>query len=119
MGPGVEPVYCWSRSATSASSLASCCAAVYAVDISTNDVAVTASSAVAVPMSDDCAGAGVAQARPAPAAPDWLNASDGVLGPPVASQSTRAWSMRPVRCAEAARSEEHTSELQSLRHLVC
>src|SRR5436853_7375144 len=34
------------------------------------------------------------------------------------SSQCRPWS-RSMRSVEAARSEEHTSELQSLRHLVC
>src|SRR5471030_3382642 len=39
-----------------------------------------------------------------------------ICGPGEAS--TRAW-LHPLRHGRNARSEEHTSELQSLRHLVC
>src|SRR5205814_9916695 len=33
--------------------------------------------------------------------------------------SARSWRTKRWRCISALRSEEHTSELQSLRHLVC
>src|SRR5262245_62224973 len=34
-------------------------------------------------------------------------------------QPARHWTQQPTRTTETMRSEEHTSELQSLRHLVC
>src|SRR5205814_10174127 len=44
-----------------------------------------------------------------------LAPADGNIG----SRWTIAWTPRTTSCANSRRSEEHTSELQSLRHLVC
>src|ERR1039458_10551616 len=44
---------------------------------------------------------------------------DGSRGNPFGSPDTRAACSDSPRWAPADRSEEHTSELQSLRHLVC
>src|SRR3712207_8640547 len=41
------------------------------------------------------------------------------IGPPLGLEGGHAWQERTLRVPDAARSEEHTSELQSRQYLVC
>src|SRR2546425_2521565 len=50
---------------------------------------------------------------------DALPISSGWRAPPRARRCTRPRSCRSPRCPGRSRSEEHTSELQSLAYLVC
>src|SRR5262245_63569419 len=61
----------------------------------------------------------VTPSRRGPSSPAAARAARIIARPPLACTVSSSTPRRPAFSTACARSEEHTSELQSLRHLVC